>query len=503
MISSVWILIMVALVVIFTAAAGIFFSKPSRFGLDGFVTARDSVRGVAAMTTIVASIMGGWILFSPAEAATWAGLVSIVGYAVAQALPLFAFAVLGPRIRKLAPNGHALTEFTWFRYGRAMYVVVLIFVLLYMVVFLGAEMGAIARVVRLVADVPLLPIILSISAATLIYTAYGGLRASIFTDRIQFLVFFPLLAIIFGASVAALGGWDASFDNVRENSPALLRWDHRPGIELGITFLIGVFAANLFHQGFWQRVYAVKNTRTLRWSFIVSGVLVMILIIGAGIFGLWAVGLGLVTEDAPAGIALFTLVITILPSWAVILLTLLALVLVMSSLDTLLNGIASVLVTDLHRLRGGITASGLLWRARMATVFLIIPVILIGYFFDSVLYPFLVADLVSTAGVVPVFIGMYVSRFSSRAALISTLSGLVAGAIFFPTRNLQGWWTWEPLTELWDILASGNLVTSFLAALIVSSLVSAVFLLIERNRSGASFDFNEMRGKISLLDEPL
>ena len=189
------------------AAVGIAYARRFRMTAEGYIVGGRSAGGMAAMATLVASVMGAWILFSPAEAATWAGLIAVVGYGVGQAAPILAFMVLGPRMRRLMPQGHSLTEFVWFRYGRAMYGLVLVIAVFYMFVFLAAEMGAIARAVQFVADVPLLLTLVLVALATLAYTVYGGLRASMFTDNLQFLLIFPLMVLVLAVALVELGGW--------------------------------------------------------------------------------------------------------------------------------------------------------------------------------------------------------------------------------------------------------------------------------------------------------
>ena len=107
------------------------------------------------------------------------------------------------------------------------------------------------------------------------------------------------------------------------------------------------------------------------------------MIIAAGLFGLWAVGAGLVDSDRPGSIALFSLALEVLPQWTLFLLVALAVVLVMSSMDTLLNGIASIITADLPRLKPSLPTTHLLKVARIVTAVLIIPAALIGYAFDS------------------------------------------------------------------------------------------------------------------------
>ena len=179
---------------------------------------------------------------------------------------------------------------------------------------------------------------------TVAYTAYGGIRASIFTDRIQFNLIMPLLAIGVIAVVVSLDGLGGALDPVSETAPQLLSLTHGAGIEFGVTLVIAILAANMFHQGFWQRVYTSEDDRALRRGFGIAAAVVIPTIIVAGLLGVAAAGRGVPVEEASS--ALFWLVIETTPTWIAIAFLLLALVLVMSSLDTLLNGIASAVTSD-------------------------------------------------------------------------------------------------------------------------------------------------------------
>jgi Na+/proline symporter len=65
-----------------------------------------------------------------------------------------------------------------------------------MFVYLCAEVTAIAKVTNLISGFPLWQTSLLIIITTLSYTLYGGLRASIFTDKIQFIIIIILLIIV-------------------------------------------------------------------------------------------------------------------------------------------------------------------------------------------------------------------------------------------------------------------------------------------------------------------
>ena len=118
---------------------------------ESFISARDSVGGYGMGATVLASSMGAWILFSPAEAgAAFGGIAAVAGYAAGSALALLAYVKLGPRIRELIPAGHSLTEYAYVRYGPVAYAHVLAVGGAHMVVLLPAGVaGSGGRVSRL------------------------------------------------------------------------------------------------------------------------------------------------------------------------------------------------------------------------------------------------------------------------------------------------------------------------------------------------------------------
>ena len=67
----------------------------------------------------------------------------------------------------------------------------------YMFIFLCAEVTAIAILINYISGTELWITALIVLLTTLIYTLYGGLRASIFTDNIQMIVIIILLLISF------------------------------------------------------------------------------------------------------------------------------------------------------------------------------------------------------------------------------------------------------------------------------------------------------------------
>ena len=143
-----------------------------------------------------------------------------------------------------------------------------------MFIFLIAEVTAVSILVNYISGTTLWITALIVIVSSLIYTLYGGLRASIFTDNIQFIIILILLLISF-INLISFNFNEFNFEFIKQNKPFLLSFDYLPNFTAGLTFFIAVAATNLFHQGNWQRVYAAQNNKVLKKSLIVSFLIII------------------------------------------------------------------------------------------------------------------------------------------------------------------------------------------------------------------------------------
>ncbi|NEQ43723.1 MAG: Na+/proline symporter [Leptolyngbya sp. SIOISBB] len=452
--------------------------------LEDYMVSRNSVGTQAALATIVASAMGAWILFSPPEVGATSGIAGILGYCIGQATPSAMLAFMGTRIRFLMPHGHSLNEYVLHRFGNAMYLLTLGIIVFYMFVYLTAELTAIAKAVELIAGVPLWLTALLVITAVFVYTTVGGLAATIFTDTIQFAVIVPLLLLSFAIAIAALGGWGSAIAPVAESAPQLLTLANGPGIKFGATLVIAVVAAEMFNQANWQRIYACKDDVVVRRSFLGSFLFILPILFISGLLGILAMHFGF-NDDR----AFFSLIQALgLPGWVSIAVLVLVLALVMSSLDTLLNGIASVFTTDLLRLFPTMQSSGILRVARGLTIALGLPVVLIAAQGYNVLYLFLLADLVCAGALFPVLFGLYSRRLTGAMAFWSSLLGIAAGALFFPRPDFSPWN---------GLPFAGDLLISFAVPIGVSFLISMIWIQVKAQQGQTvAFDFNRLDAEI-------
>jgi Na+/proline symporter len=197
------------------------------------------------------------------------------------------------------------------------------------------------------------------------------------------------------------------------------------------------------------------------------------MVILAGLFGIVAAGYGV--ADVPSA-AFFSLVVTTFPEWVVLLLFVLVLALIMSTLDSLLNGVASIFAADLPRLGARLSSRNLLAVARIVTVLIALAAIVIASFGFSVLLLFLVADLVCSAAAFPTLYGFYSGRLGGTGAAIAGLAGIAVGM---------------PLFVL-GLFASGADVATFFLLSFASALGVSVILTLLFASRGEKYDLNRL-----------
>lgn len=126
----------------------------------------------------------------------------------------------------------------------------------------------------LVPNVPPWVVVIVLSAAAFVYTAVGGFRAVIVTDRIQMvsiwllLLSLPAFYIYYAASH---GGWA---ENLAKIPPEVLNFSYRPEL---IPFLLGILVINvptfISDMGIWQRIAAAQKNETVMgglWASVFS-----------------------------------------------------------------------------------------------------------------------------------------------------------------------------------------------------------------------------------------
>ena len=451
------------------AAIGILYSRKHQ-GLSNYLTAGRNVGTTSLTTSLVASALGAWILFGPASAATWGGIGSVIGYSLGTAFPMIAFIFLGTKIRKVFPKGNTLTEFIHHKFGKNLFKLTLILTIFYMFIFLCAELTAVSMLVNYISGTPLWLTATLVIVTTLIYTLYGGLRASILTDNIQFFIVLILLFIC-TYYLFYLNSESISFQVIKTNSQHLLSSKYIPNYTSGLTFFIAVAATNLFHQGNWQRVFAAKDNKVLKKSLCVSFIIIIPIVFFMGISGIIAVSLD---SKVNPDLAFFSILLKDKTEFLSMLIIILAVSLTVSTIDTLVNAISSLVVVDGKNFYDGPKKKDFLRLSKVFIIILSVVSLIIASKGFSILYLFLLADLLCCAAVFTVFYGFYQKNFKEKNAMISIIIGLFLGLLLFPNPDfsrsiLVG--TLLPFDLFPQIISSSLLFWSFLVATLGPAIV--------------------------------
>ncbi|KAI9475184.1 hypothetical protein LPJ78_000321 [Coemansia sp. RSA 989] len=364
--------------------------------------------------------IGAGIFFTLPEVGTIAGITGVFAYAFAAAAPLFVFALVGPLFRKHNSKQWSMTAFIMERFGRPLHILYSIICTLFVGMYLVSELTTIYSVFQLLTPLhPLAPMII-ICVVTTIYTAFGGVFASLLTDAIQCILIFVL--IIVAVIVIAV--------NVRPSSEAIqqvgLVKPTKMGGELFVILTLAIAFSNMYHQGFWQRTFASRNDRELRWAtffgfwmvFIVTALVGM-----AGPLAAWA-GTWSADSDVPGSSAFFTIIAS-LSGWVSGLTLVLTTSLSCCAIDTCQTALFASLY-DLVEQKVNI------WIVRAAVVLLNVPVILLAMRAPDILQVYLLADLMASATILPVLCGLSrrLDFIHWTDALVGCFGGIIAVGCF-------------------------------------------------------------------------
>ena len=425
--------------------------------------------------SLTASALGAWILFGPASAATWGGIGAVIGYSLGTAAPMLFLYNFGPKIRKEFPNGLTLTEFIKKRFGTGILKICLFLILFYLTIFLIAEVTAIAALLKYTSQVPLWITAAITLIICLLYILRGGFKLSIITDKYQFSF---IVVIILSSLFLVFGKLDVpSFEIIKQNSPNLIDKNYLPNYTAGLTFFIAVAATNLFHQGNWQRVFSAKNNRILKSSLIYSSLITFMIVFWMGYTGLLSLSLN---SKVIPDLAFFDLLIDKKNSAIVIVILILAMSLTLSTIDTLINAISSLIIIDGKFVNKSLKGREVKNKANIIIFLLSVLVFILASKGFSILYLFLLADLLCCAAVITIFYGFFNKKINTKLGSYTIFIGLFSGLLFFPSQNFQSSILVGNLisTEYFTPLITTNLLfLSFAISIIIPLIIISIYSL--------------------------
>ena len=136
-------------------------------------------------------------------------------------------------------------------------------------------------------------------------------------------------------------------------------------------------------------------------------------------------------------LAFFNLILINENFFLIVAILILAIALTLSTIDTLINAISSLIIIDGKVVNKYFTGKKIQDKTNKVVLILCLLVFIFASQGFSILYLFLIADLLCCSAVITIFYGFYKKKIDSKLAIISILSGLISGLLFFPSQNFQ------------------------------------------------------------------
>src|SRR5690625_735127 len=141
---------------------------------------------------IAASVMVSWIwttsLLGAAEAGMWFGAGGGLAFAVGSFIPFLIFLPIVLRLRGIMPKTITFTTFIQERYGKAVQLIMLVFVILLALYITVEQLIGIGYSISLVFDISYTWVIIFSTVIITLYIRIAGLRYSIINDLFQFFI---------------------------------------------------------------------------------------------------------------------------------------------------------------------------------------------------------------------------------------------------------------------------------------------------------------------------
>jgi SSS family transporter len=320
----------------------------------------------------------------------------------------------------------------------------------------GLRLFLTAIVVQEMAGISLPLAVALVGVTTIVYTFVGGMKAVVWTDVIQFVVYVVGAVVAFALLVARLpGGWGelvatgagAGKFHWLVLSPALdnpyTLW---AGLIGGMFLTFGSHGAD---QLMVQRYLCARSRGEAARALWTSGIVIVaqfafFLLIGVGLFAFYSAFPPAVPFDRPDRVFI-RFIVEQLPHGVIGLVAGAVFAAAMSTLSSSLNSSATALVTDFYRplVRPDASPRHLLDVTRAFTLFFGLVQILV-----ALGGPLLSRTVVESAGFTTgiilgiFFLGIFTRRVGPRAAFVGLLLGLGAiTAVAFGTRLAWPWYT--------------------------------------------------------------
>lgn len=389
------------------------FEQKKKKTKDSFLVANRKINGLFAAFSIAASWIWAPALLVSTQTGFQYGLSGLLWFVIPNCLSLIFFAYFARIVRQKAPFGYSYINYLKsdkiFKYTQT-------FVHLFMqIIIFALQVTAGAEILSHFSNISYEAMAIAMTITTLSYSLIGGMRSSIITDFIQYLI---ILVVIF---ILYFNLNDFSLKEVI-TAKTINPFDENLLLEFGISSAIGLFFAIFADQQQWQRIFSIKQNQILKTYFSAS-LLHGIITTGLGIFGCYIY----YQKFSPLSMQIvgFEYITKYLPSYLSPLFVLMILSGLCSTLDSALCAFSSIYATEISKSDNYIQSS------RNSMVFLAVLGLAISLFKIPIITLWFFASTIRLSSFYPTLKSITSSTFNSKSATLSIiLSFIIGGSIF-------------------------------------------------------------------------
>ncbi len=408
---------------------GIHFYRKNNHREDYYVGNRSMSAGHVGLSIVATDVGGGFSIglggvgFLMGLSGSWLLFTGLIG-------AWFSAVFIIPRIKKIDSKHSMLTypDFLRFRYGDRVALVAAVISGIGYLGFTSAQMLAGAKLASAtifrnppMGMDPLQFSLIVIAVITVTYTVFGGLKAVIYTDSIQWAVLLVgLIAVTIPVTVYSIGGLGSlkaslpsEFFTLTNISPVKF-----------VNWLVTIVPIWIIGMTIYQRMFACKTVEEAKKAWYIAGIFEYPVMAFTGVFlGMCA---RVVFPESDPEMAMPRLIAEVLPVGVTGIVIAAYFSAIMSTADSCLMASSGNVVNDVMRryLRLGVSDRGGMRLSMIMTFVLGALAVLLSAFFTTVLDAILYAYAFMASGLFIPTLGAYFWKRSSRSG---AFAGMIAG----------------------------------------------------------------------------
>jgi len=348
--------------------------------------------------------------------------VSMMGFGIA-ALGLFVVNKIG------GYEVFTISQLLGKRFGEGTQLISAIVTAIYTLMVVVTQVIGMGNVIHVLLGWSLIPSMIIGGGIVLFYTILGGMWSITLTDIIQFIVMtIGVFFIMFPFSVNSVGGLSTLFSSMPESYLSLtnIGWDRI------FQYFLLYFFGLMVSQDIWQRVFTAKSTEVAKRSALSAGVYSVLYGLALSIVGMCA--FVLLPNLGDSQTAFTSLALEILPSGLLGLVLASVCSALMSNASGAIFASATLITNDIIKvyIKNDMTDKDVIKTTRMVILGLGMLAIIFSVWIQNILVALDMAyAILSGAIFVPLIIGLYWKRVTSKAAFSSIIASSIVIFISF------------------------------------------------------------------------